>query len=467
MTMYSPLPQEDSSSPSQGRKILTRTPSPHVNRKLSTIRNWWLVLIIFVTSLLLMSLSLTSHQAPTHPAIKPIPENHQLADAIFHKVAPKNLEMDLHEEKTRKLLTEGDQHSDNPKQLGLRSCSDPVSKVGFMKTHKTASSTVQNILLRYGLNSDWNFVMLSSGSHLGPPSNQYSLTKPFSSAWIETVPWHAMAQDQGYNIFALHTKWDQGEVERVLGSGAKYVTILRDPVDEFESLYNYVHFEKTFQMDLEQFVSTYVGGRRPIQRVSGYLGRNQQLWDLGMDKKDITNHEAVKLKIKQMDEDFDLVMIAEDFDSSLALLSDALCWPLVNMTSLKLNARKKSAIEKLSPKSRKILKDWLWADYMLYDYFKKELEQKKKVYGYQSLEEEVVKLQKLNDEVKADCVLEVVQNSKTLTSDFVPWSKDVLAFKINEEKDYCKYFGISENHFIEHLRQLQMDRLKMWSLGLK
>jgi len=451
--MYSPLPQEDPA----------RTASPSYNRKLTTIRNWWLVLIMFVASLLLMSLSLTGKQSPTHRSIKPIPEDHQLADAIFHNVATKELETDLHAEKTMKLLKE--EHSATGKNF-LNSCSQPISKVGFMKTHKTASSTIQNILMRYGMNSDWNFVMYSAGSHLGPPSNQYNLNRPFSSSWLRDVPWHDMVQEQGYNILAFHTKWDQGEVERVLGDGAKYITILRDPVDEFESLYNYVHFEKTFHMDLEQFVSDYIGARRPIQRVNGYLGRNQQLWDLGMDQEDISNHQAVKMKIKQMDQDFDLVMIAEDFESSLVLLSDVLCWPLANMTSLKLNARKKSAIEKLSEKSQKILKDWLWADYKLYEYFKKELEHKKNKSGLQRVREDVVKLKELNEKVKDECVLEVVKNTKTLSSDFVPWSKDVLAFKIDESKETCKYFGISENHFIEHLRELQMERFNEWRLNL-
>ena len=56
----------------------------------------------------------------------------------------------------------------------------PVTKIGFLKTHKTASSTVQNILMRYGRNSNWSFAMYATGSHLGPPGNQYNLSR---AAW--------------------------------------------------------------------------------------------------------------------------------------------------------------------------------------------------------------------------------------------------------------------------------------------
>ena len=89
---------------------------------------------------------------------------------------------------------------------------------------------------------------------LGPPGNQYILNQSFSSSWLKNVPWSDMTNQQGYNVFALHTKWNQKEVERVLGPGAKYITILRDPVDQFESLYNHAHFEKTFHVNLEEFV---------------------------------------------------------------------------------------------------------------------------------------------------------------------------------------------------------------------
>ena len=43
-----------------------------------------------------------------------------------------------------------------------------------------------------------------------------------------------------YDIFALHTIWNKAEVERTLGPGAVFITILRDPVQLFESLWVYV-----------------------------------------------------------------------------------------------------------------------------------------------------------------------------------------------------------------------------------
>ena len=403
-------------------------------------RSWWVLLLLLTGCLLVMFLNLSPANHMPSPAIQP--SSFFLMDTKINGLPNKMIKKTNSNSKNRP------------------SCSSEVKKVGFMKTHKTASSTVQNILFRYGMNSGWNFVLPAHGSHLGPPRNQYKLTIPFNHAWIDDVPWKPMIQDQGYNIFALHTKWNQEEVSNLMGEGTKFITVLRDPVDNFESLYNYVHFNNTFKMNLEDFVHSYIEKKRPIHRVNGYLGRNQQLWDLGIARKDLTNLEAVKEKIEEINQHFDLVMIAEDFDASLVFLSDELCWPLFNMTSLKVNARKKSAVEKLSQKTRDILQDWLWADQMLYDHFKEKHDRRKEEYGLYRLESQINKLNEYNANIKTECVLQTVRkNTNILDEEYVPWSKDVVAFKINEDKNpYCKFYGISELHFIDYIRDMQVSR---------
>ena len=121
-------------------------------------------------------------------------------------------------------------------------------------------------------------------------------------------------------------------------------------------------------------------------------------------------------------------------------------------------------MEKLSQKARDILQDWLWADQMLYDHFKEKLEKRKQIYGPNKLENEIKQLVKYNEDVEKYCVDKIVSNStKKLGADFIPFSKDVVGFEINvKEHPYCKYYGISENQFIDELRQMQISRFRQW-----
>ena len=50
----------------------------------------------------------------------------------------------------------------------------PHRKIAFAKTHKTASSTVQNVLLRYGLANSVEFLLPAAHNYLG------NMLKPFT-----------------------------------------------------------------------------------------------------------------------------------------------------------------------------------------------------------------------------------------------------------------------------------------------
>ena len=87
----------------------------------------------------------------------------------------------------------------------------PQRKIAFAKTHKTASSTVQNILLRYGLAKDAEFLLPWIDNYLG--SN--SMLKPFTVEQMDKadqtkVPWHRTLRKSpgGYDISCFHCKWN-------------------------------------------------------------------------------------------------------------------------------------------------------------------------------------------------------------------------------------------------------------------
>ena len=64
-----------------------------------------------------------------------------------------------------------------------------------------------------------------------------------------------------YHVFCLHTIWNRAEVAASLGPGATYITILREPVQLFESLWSYAGLASYYNMDLETFATSPKEGR--------------------------------------------------------------------------------------------------------------------------------------------------------------------------------------------------------------
>jgi len=95
------------------------------------------------------------------------------------------------------------------------------TNIVFVKTHKCASSTLQNIFLRFGEAHRLRFLLPATGHQL-PGRFTYSAVPPRSD----------------YNILAVHTRWSGPEALRAIPN-AVTVTMLRDPVTQFESAWQY------------------------------------------------------------------------------------------------------------------------------------------------------------------------------------------------------------------------------------
>ena len=57
-------------------------------------------------------------------------------------------------------------------------------------------------------------------------------------------------------------------------------------------------------------------------------GRNNQLWDLGLEIEKMGEDQDVKDKILSLDDELDQVLILEKMDESLILMAQSLCWSL-------------------------------------------------------------------------------------------------------------------------------------------
>ncbi|XP_033127062.1 galactosylceramide sulfotransferase-like, partial [Anneissia japonica] len=190
----------------------------------------------------------------------------------------------------------------------------PVRKIVFAKTHKTAGSTVASIIDRYSFNH-----------HLSAPVNGFvrniSQFVHFNRTSVSAIT--------ELDVFTRHVRYNHKEFDLAI-PGAKHVTILRNPVYQFESAF--VFYEVADKLNISKFENPMdMFFQKPHEYISQRFYRwetvfNHQLFDLGFDTKLSSSQDAVQFKILQLSNDFDLVMISEYFDESLILLKQLLCW---------------------------------------------------------------------------------------------------------------------------------------------
>ena len=79
-----------------------------------------------------------------------------------------------------------------------------------------------------------------------------------------------------------------------------------------------------------------------------------------IDKDEKGAIELVKNKVNEINNDFELVLLADDdyFNDSIILLKNALCWQYEDMVNLKLNSHSEKSIRQsqISPWARKMIK---------------------------------------------------------------------------------------------------------------
>lgn len=181
------------------------------------------------------------------------------------------------------------------------------------------------------------------------------------------------------------------------------------------------------------------------------------LWDLGLKLEHMNNRTAILNKISELDSQFDLVMIAEKFDQSLLLLQNLLCWQVSDITYLKLNERVKGAKPRVLSKTRQILKNWLWADYLLYNHFSAKLDAILTSVSAKDFQNRLRNFRDANQQLFADCVL-VKGDNKFLHGKYKMALPIVSGYVVDESKSGCDLYAISEPYFFNMIYERQIAR---------
>ena len=207
---------------------------------------------------------------------------------------------------------------------------------------------------------------------------------------------------------------------------------------------------------LEEFAQK-TDREKPKKRVHN-IGKNQMLYDFGLNENQLDHKGRVADKIKEIEENFDFVMIAEYFSESLVLLKHQFCWDLLDVTSFHLNGRMDNGKYRLSNTTRSLLAEYLKNDFLLYNHFKEKFIQRLTDFGFNKLEKEVKSLNYLNENIFKACKLKAEANIYLKGDQKWYGPPFLVGFNVNKSRhSNCKLMTMSGLKYIERIRKKQLQ----------
>jgi len=343
-------------------------------------------------------------------------------------------------------------------KLNKRTCTRKKN-ILFLKTHKTGGSTITNILNRYGESHQLTFVLPKLGENrLGWP-------------WFFQPSSFLDLNGTEPNILGNHARYHHENMRAVMPNDTIFVTILRDPVMQFESSFSYMTLDKILGMKnstnpIEEFfkdpdgvlVNYVLTQDLRINSDRLKLIRNGMFYDLGLESKDFENKTKIEGMVRQLESQFHLVMLTEYFEESMVLLKRLLCWDLDDVVYFTLKQRAVGWKHNISQPLREKIEKWSSADVALYTHFNRTFWTILQNLGA-DFREEVESLRRRNAEMIELCIRKEQHQSSELLQ-----TAETRQFKVRYDiphaaRQFCSRMTWDEIKYLKHLREIQIQRI--------
>lgn len=223
-----------------------------------------------------------------------------------------------------------------------------------------------------------------------------------------------------------------------------YFSILRDPSLLLESSYVYYKSDSPAfrnSRNVNEFLSSPWSYYNLNAKIYNIYARNNMWFDFGYDNNAVYDDHYVQSTIKDIEQNFHLILIADYFDESMILLKNTLCWDLDDVVYFKLNTRSLDTVQTLTPESKEKVKEWCALDWELYKHFNTTFWIKiNKMMSLASLYQEVKLLQKRQKELMETCLLEeaAIDNHRIKDKKLKPYQSggaNILGYNLKEDLD--------------------------------
>lgn len=328
----------------------------------------------------------------------------------------------------------------------------PKKNIVFLKVHKCASSTVQNILIRYGLQHNLNFALPWKHNYIGHP-------EPFDVTQVIPIPNPTNPLDI-YNVICHHTRFHQSKIENFMPQDTVYVAVLRDPITLFESMYSYYKLEEHYGMTIDSLLSMPEEWLTTHPRYCDKIGLNQIAFDFGLNETDFNDIPKLRSYVQKLDQRFDLVMFTEYFDESLILLKHQLNLTINDIVHAKHNQRMASEKRHLNDTMRRSLTKINRADHFIYNYFLDIFLEKVNNFGIERMTREINELKRAINRWAKVCNFIKTSAENDVGDHLV--NDHLLGTHLSNVTQFCENLVKDELSFTQELQQRHLIKYFSW-----
>ncbi|XP_060071027.1 galactose-3-O-sulfotransferase 3-like [Ylistrum balloti] len=247
----------------------------------------------------------------------------------------------------------------------------PIHHVAFIKVHKAASTSVQNIFYRYGYHHN-----------LSVAQPRFTTGLLWSSPVVREKFLPPPKGQKKYDLMCVHSTYSRTAFDKLLPNDSVYIGIVREPFKQFASSVNYYQRNRVLNIPgnnpVRTFLTDALGNQRFVS-TSDHRVFNTQSRDFGTPLKLLSSkYDEYQFRryLQQLDKELDLVLLVERFAESMVLMRRLLKWEVKDIISAKLNGRGFPPRFQFGVKEEQLVKRIAQYDYALYDFFKKKFQEK-------------------------------------------------------------------------------------------
>ncbi|XP_050401020.2 galactose-3-O-sulfotransferase 2-like, partial [Patella vulgata] len=323
-----------------------------------------------------------------------------------------------------------------------------IHHVGYLKVHKTASTTMFNVFSRFALSRNLTVAL--------PLRTNYLSSSRSPRSWqIQPPPFN-----ETFDMVFHHCFFNDMVFKSLLPDSSVFIASVRDPVSRFISAFNY--FRNVYKRSYLKHINSENRRVHPIHEYLRNPGlydtrmtsptRNGMVRDFGFPRKYLQNQTLFERFLGKLDTFFDLVLVVEYFNESLVLMKRLLNWHIKDILYTPLVSGDSRHDVKLTEDEIQTYKQFSNLDVTLYEFFLKKfkltlLKQDETFF------QELNYFKKLLDNVKSYC------NSGTEEIFHVQKSKWDQEFVLNLSD--CKYMKTGELELTKIMKSNQQKLISV------